>query len=191
MTNAIVLHGKPSRDQYFDSNFPDIDSYYWLPWLDEQLTKKGIPTVRPKVPNGWIADYDVWKNEFEKYPIDKDTILVGHSCGAGFLVKWLSTHPGVSVNKIILVAPWIDPRREETTTFFDCEFDRNLVTRTQNGISIIYSDDDVRNIIESVAALQEKIDNLSIKKLHGHKHFYDENSMTIPVVLNELPKDNS
>lgn len=81
-------------------------------------------------------NWPVWQKEVERFEITADTILVGHSTGAGFIVKYLSTHSELKVGKVVLVAPWLDPDREHTKNFFDdFEIDPNLVLRTK-GISV-------------------------------------------------------
>src|SRR5689334_6760566 len=104
MKNAIILHGKPSKERYYELSFPASSNYYWIPWLQKQLIIKDIVTATPEVPNNWIADYYVWLKEFERYDVHSETILVGHSCGGGFLLRWLSEHPQIAPTKVVLAA---------------------------------------------------------------------------------------
>ena len=57
------------------------------------------------MPSPWHPDYETFKKVFEKYPVTKNTILIGHSCGSAFLVRWLGESKR-KINKLILVAPW-------------------------------------------------------------------------------------
>lgn len=57
------------------------------------------------MPNPWEPNYAEFKKVFEKLPISENTILIGHSCGCTFLVRWLGETKR-SVKKLILVAPW-------------------------------------------------------------------------------------
>ena len=41
------------------------------------------------MPEPWAPVYQAFKLEFEKYPVSQSTILIGHSCGWAFLVRWL------------------------------------------------------------------------------------------------------
>jgi alpha-beta hydrolase superfamily lysophospholipase len=42
------------------------------------------------------------RSEFERYDIFPETDLVGHSCGGGFFVRWLSKHLEVKVGNVVL-----------------------------------------------------------------------------------------
>ena len=68
------------------------------------------------MPEPYQPQYSSWRAEFEHYDIDENTLLVGHSYGAGFLIRWLSEHP-MKIAKLVLVAPWLDPSRRRTTDF--------------------------------------------------------------------------
>ncbi|MEK6878759.1 MAG: alpha/beta fold hydrolase, partial [Nanoarchaeota archaeon] len=65
----------------------------------------------PDMPTPWKPDYSEWKKIFEQFTISEKTILVGHSCGAAFLVHWL-VETGNKVKKLILVAPSKNPENE-------------------------------------------------------------------------------
>lgn len=107
MKNAIILHGKsgPGEQEYYNPDFPAASNSHWIPWLQKQLMIRDIYAQTPEVPNSWKPDYATWCKEFERYDITPETVLVGHSCGGGFLVRWLSERPDVRVDKVVLVAP--------------------------------------------------------------------------------------
>jgi len=182
MKNAIILHGQPSKEQFYDPSFPSTSNYYWIPWLQKQLVIKGIPTATPEVPDNWKPVLANWRKEFERYDVTDETILVGHSCGAGFLVRWLSEHPEVKPAKVVLAAPWLNPKKlEETGDFFEFEIDKELAKRTE--LIVVYSDDDMPQILDTVTALREALPEAAYKELHGMKHFYDDSRMTFPELL--------
>lgn len=182
MANAIILHGQPTKKRYFDPSFPASSNYYWIPWLQKQLIVRDIPTATPDVPNNWKPDLSVWRKEFERYDVNEETLLVGHSCGGGFLVRWLSEHPDVRPAKVVLVAPWLNPKKlEETWDFFEFEIDKSLPERTE--LTIIYSDDDMPQILDTVEVLKEALPSALYKELHGRRHFYDDSCMEVPEVL--------
>ena len=85
MSNAIILHGQPTKKRYYDPSFPASSNYYWIPWLQKQLISRGIHTATPDVPDNWNPVLENWRKEFERYDVASETILVGHSCGGGFL----------------------------------------------------------------------------------------------------------
>ncbi len=39
MKNAIILHGQPSRGEYYNIEMPSMSNAHWIPWLQGQLLK--------------------------------------------------------------------------------------------------------------------------------------------------------
>jgi len=187
MKNAIILHGKPEKEEYYSDEYPSASNAHWLPWLQKQLLMRDIAAHTPEVPRSYVPDYAVWREEFERFDITPETILVGHSCGAGFIVRWLSEHPEISVGKVVLVAPWIDPDRDEMTDFFDCTIDPDLAKRTK-GIMIFESDDDFISVRKSVRILRDTIKDIQHRQFHHYGHFclQDLGTQEFPELLGEL-----
>lgn len=191
MKNAIILHGSTDKEEYFSTKYPSMSNSHWLPWLQKQLLVQGIPTATPEVPDAYRLDRDIWKREFERFDITSETILVGHSCGGGFLVRWLSEYTDVTVGKVVLVAPWLDPQNEEggQDEFFKFEIDSDLVSRTK-GVTIFNSDNDMDAVQESVKILREKISDIAYKEFKGYRHFTVKHIGTgeFPELLEEVTK---
>lgn len=178
MKNAIILHGGPSKEEYYDPAMPSMSNAHWIPWLQGQLLKVDIATATPEVPFSFDRIWKIWNKEVERFDISADTILVGHSTGAGFFVKYLSIHPNLKVNKVILVAPWLDPDREHTKHFFDdFELDPNLASRTK-GVTVFYSDNDQKSVLKTVDLLQQAVTGIKFKKFHNYGHFCIEDMKT-------------
>lgn len=185
MKNAIILHGGPSKEEYYDPKIPSMSNAYWIPWLQGKLLKADIPTATPEVPYSFDRNWEMWNQEVERFDITPETILIGHSTGAGFFVKYLSIHPNIKVDKVVLIAPWLDPENEHTKNFFDdFEIDSNLVSRTK-GITIFNSDNDQKSVQKTVEILRNKIKGIGYKELHnrGHFYLYDLNSKEFPELL--------
>lgn len=128
---AVILHGMPDEDEYRDSDQPSASNSHWIPWLQNQLLVRGYDAQTPEVVDAYRPEYRSWSAEFERHVVDEPMVLVGHSCGAGFLVRWLSEHPDVVVDTLVLVAPWLDPRRARTTDFFEFDIDDALPQRVE------------------------------------------------------------
>lgn len=185
MANAIILHGKPNKEEYYDSKRLSSSNEHWLPWLRKQLILKDIKADTPEVPKAYDPDWDTWRREVERYEIGPETILIGHSCGAGFWIKYLSLHPELRVGKVILVAPWMDPDGDETKGLFDgYTLDTSLAERTA-GLIIFHSDNDKGNVHKTVAQLRQNIDGVQYREFHKYGHFCYEDMGTIefPVLL--------
>lgn len=188
MKNAIVLHGGPSKEEYYDPKTPSESNAHWLPWLQGQLLKAEIATATPEVPHAFDRHWQTWQTEVTRFDITPETILVGHSTGAGFFVKYLSIHPEITVGKVVLVAPWLDPYHEKTKNFFDdFEIDPHLVDRTA-GITIINSDNDQESVQKTVEILRQKIKGVKYKEFHNYGHFCIEDMKTteFPELLEEV-----
>jgi hypothetical protein len=169
MKNAILLHGTTNREEYFDDRFPSLSNSHWFPWLQKQLLIKGVFTQTPEMPDAYAPDYKKWKSEFEKLTVDKNSILVGHSCGGGFLLRWLSENK-IQINKLILVAPWLDPDRERTKDFFEFNLDSGISNRASQ-VHMLYSTDDDSDVLKSVEIIKKEIANITIREYKNKGHF--------------------
>jgi predicted alpha/beta hydrolase family esterase len=186
--NAVILHGRPDRTEYFDPAAPSMSNAHWLPWLQGQLLKADIDAATPEVPHSYDLNWKTWQREVERFDIGPQTILVGHSTGGGFLVKYLSIKKELSVGKVVLVAPWLDPFQEHVPDFFnDFEIAPDLVQRTA-GLTIFHSDNDQKGVQGSVDILREKLDRLKYREFHNHGHFCSEDLKTteFPELLAEV-----
>lgn len=170
MKNAIILHGKPDKDEYYLLDEPNPSNRHWIPWLQKQLLINDIKADTPEVPRPYKPQWDLWVTEVERFEIGPETILVGHSCGGGFWVRYLNEHKNLKVGKVVLVAPWIDPDRENTTDFFDFSFDPELASRTK-GLVIFHSDDDLKSVHKSEDEINKKVKNIRFKEFRGYGHF--------------------
>ena len=168
MKTAIIIHGYPDKEEYFDLKVSSPSNSHWFPWIQKQCLLKGILAQTPEMPEPYKPDYEKWKWMFEQFKIDEETILVGHSCGAGFLVRWLSEN-NIKVGKVVLVAPWLDPKKE-IGSFFKFDIDSNLASKTASLI-IMYSTDDNSTVIESVNILKSKIKGVIFQEFTGKRHF--------------------
>jgi len=131
-----------------------------------------IHTVAVEMPTSYYPEYDKWKEELERYNISPETVLVGHSCGGGFLIRWLSENKNIEVRKLILVAPWlgVDPDQPFDKTFFDFDWDGNLSARVNDFIMFI-STNDVREIKKSEEIIKNRLTGLKIIELENKGHF--------------------
>ena len=169
MKNAIILHGTCDKDEYFSDKYPSLSNSHWFPWLQKQLLINNIFTQTPEMPEAYNPDYEKWRREFEKFDVNSETILIGHSSGAGFLLRWLSENK-VKISKLILVAPWLDPDREKTTSFFNFEIAKDIKERVIE-IHLLVSSDDHDDILESANIIKNNISAIKYHEFHGFRHF--------------------
>ncbi|HEX5448191.1 MAG TPA: alpha/beta hydrolase [Candidatus Saccharimonadales bacterium] len=195
MKNAIILHGRPDDWEYYGLKYPAQSNSHWIPWLQKRLHAKDIFTQTPEIPMSFRPDYNTWKKEFERFDVGVQTILVGHSCGGGFLVRWLTENKTTKVGKVVLVAPWLNPEdspKSETGNFFHFEIDENIAGRT-SGLTIFVSDNDEETIHKSVDIIKATVKNLKVREFRGKGHFTHEYMPddTFPELLEECLAGNT
>lgn len=187
MTNAILLHGLPSKEEYYNPDRPSASNAHWFPWLQNQLLMKDIKADTPEVFKPFEMKWDEWVNEVERFDISPETILVGHSMGGGFWLRYLSEHPDLRVKQVVLVAPWINLHHEEKTDFFDFELEPS-VTDQASKFTIFASDNDMPEVQNSVEYLREKLAAAEFVDFHNYGHFCtrDLGTDAFPEILNEI-----
>lgn len=171
MKNVILIHGWNTKTEFFDPDKPTASNDHWFPWLTKQLMIKGIKADAPEMPEYQLSTYESWLKEVERFDINSDTSLVGHSCGGGFIVRYLSEHD-ITVDKVILIAPWlgIDPEEKFDEKFFDFVIDPNVAKKAKN-VTIFVSGDDFDTIHKSVDKIVNSIDGVKLIKMSGKGHF--------------------
>lgn len=170
MNRAIIVHGKPTVDEYHDKFQDSQSNCHWLPWLQQQFCAHDILAQTPEMPEPYQPNYEKWKNEFERLLPDKDTLLVGHSCGGGFIVRWLSENPDKMVAKVVLVAPWLDIEGNYPEMFnFTPRGDIN--GQSVQGIHLLVSTDDYQPMQLTKDHLINTVLGIKYHEFNGYKHF--------------------
>lgn len=189
MKNAIILHGQPSKNEYYDPTMPSMSNAHWIPWLQGQLLKKDIAAATPEVPLAYAPDYEVWRKEVERYEITPDTLIVGHSRGGEFWLRWLSENKSQKVGRVVLVAPSLGYLTEGDTYFGVFELDAALAERTA-GFSLFASDNDGKNMIDTAKEIREKIHDVHYREFHlGHFTSGSMGTTEFPELLEELVRE--
>lgn len=186
MKKALLLHGIPEKTEYFDSNHDSPSNAHWLPWLQKELLMRDYLAQTPEFPEPYLPQYKKWVTVFQQFDIDADTLLVGHSCGAGFLLRYLSENK-IHIDTLVLVAPWIDPTHELDTGFFDFEIDSQISERVRRVILFSsLTDDEV--VLESVEIIRKKISQIQVSVFPdaGHFCFEDMGTRAFPELLESI-----
>lgn len=184
MKNCIIVHG--SADDENDKEY----NKHWMPWIKEKLEKAGIKVFAPNMPEPWGSDYSSWRKEFEKISdnINENSILVGHSRGTAFLVRWLG-ETGRKAQKLILVAPWKIPDKEYKKSFYDFKINKAVKTQVK-GIVIFTSNDEEKDGKTSVKIYYDALGGRIIElKNHGHFTKEDMGTEEFPELLKEVLND--
>jgi pimeloyl-ACP methyl ester carboxylesterase len=152
----------------------------------KKLLVHDIKADTPEVPLAFDPQWEMWVREVERFDIGPDTTLVGHSCGGGFWIRYLSEHKDIRVDKVVLVAPSLG-RDWDERGFFDFTIDPGIAQRAKN-ILIFYADNDRPAIQEAVASLQQEIPGVELRLCPGMGHFTHEDmaSPEFPELLQVL-----
>ena len=183
MKNALLIHGTPDKEEYYDRAYPSCSNGHWFPWLQKELCIEGYDCQTPEMPVAYYPNYPKWKQTLEYFPIHADTILLGHSCGGGFLLRYLSENQ-ITPKRLVLVAPWIDPLEARDPEFFNFEFDPYLIDRIET--HLIYSDNDMESIDLTLETINKTYPSITSHLFKGYGHFCEEDMGTqeFPELLN-------
>lgn len=178
---CIIIHGcPPSKENVLPKDKK------WMNWLEEKLREKGYNAVAPDMPTSWEPKYSEWKKEFEKYPRTEKTILVGHSCGGAFLVRWL-LETGKKVKKLILVAPAKVPERDSDTRKDLYDFQLPPDASHIADERVIFISNDFPHNLKSFEIYKKAL-NPRVEKLENKGHFliFTMGTNEFPELLEEI-----
>ncbi|MBU2523192.1 MAG: alpha/beta hydrolase [Nanoarchaeota archaeon] len=186
MKNVIIIHGCPSdEEKAMDPKTRTYDKH-WIQWIKKELIARGIKTETPLMPSPWEPNYEKFKKEFEKYNVDEDTILIGHSCGCAFLSRWLG-ETKKKIKKLILVAPWKIPDKNDKIQkeFYDYPIDESIKSRVK-WIVMFASDNEEEDGKKSLKIFHRALDGKIIElKGRGHYTLEDMGTEEFPELLKE------
>lgn len=184
MKKAIILHGICDADEYYADEYPSSSNSHWIPWLQKQLLKKDIDCQTPDVLNSYKGNYDDWQRTISCHTMEADTIVVTHSAGSGVLLKYLSLHKEVKLDKLIMVAPFNDPFGKYGE-FLKVDNDPALESRIKE-IHVLYArNEEVLGIKETVDFVMKAYSSakLHVFETHGHFCFGDMGTTAFPELL--------
>jgi len=177
MKQAILIHGFQKIDEYNDINIPSPSNSNWFPWLQNMLNIHGVLTQTPEMPTPYLPHYDEWAQAFNKFTVDSETMLIGHSMGSGFIIRWLSDNPKARLDKVVLVAPWIDIEKRLDSDFFNFTIRRDIAKQCKS-LTIICSDNDMKRINRTVEICKQQINNIRVITMHNMGHFLTRHMST-------------
>jgi predicted alpha/beta hydrolase family esterase len=174
MKQVILIHGLPDKEEVTGDMWTSPSNAHWFPWVQKQLTRRDILCQTLEMPSSYNPIYKDHERVLNQMEIGDETILVGHSCGGGFLLRYFSEHTNLKPKKIILVAPWLDPENylkelNPNSDYFDFTINTSLMNRTD--LYCMYSTDDENYILDSVKMIQEKIPDMNMVEFSDKGHF--------------------
>jgi len=138
------------------------------------------------MPESWAPDYDAWRKVLEKEAITEQSILIGHSCGSAFLVRWLGDSKQ-KIDSLFLIAPWkIGTSSEAKKKFYDYQIDKTIKSRV-NRIVTFTADNEEEAGKRSLKIFHDFLGG-KIIELKGRGHYTEEDMKTgeFPELLSEI-----
>lgn len=136
--NVIIVHGA--------FGYPTEN---WFDWLRRELEFENIPCLVPTMPTPIDQSLATWLSAFSlqsKHAITGKTILIGHSLGTTFLLRWLEQNPTM-VNSVFLVGGFIEKIGKPTFdilnhSFISEKFNWSLLRKSGNQFVSYYGNND-------------------------------------------------
>ncbi len=177
----LILHGCPATSTNIIPK-----SQRWMNWLEGQLKEKGYNAFAPDMPTPWAPKYDEWKKQFEKYSVTEHSLLIGHSCSAAFLVRWL-LDTGRRVKKLILVAPAKIPETQTDTRQDLYQFDLPSDASHIAGEIVVFTSNDFPHHLKSLELYKKALHPRVVQlKNKGHFLIFTMGTNEFPELLNEI-----
>lgn len=168
MANAILLHGRPSEDEYYEMDFPSPSNAHWFPWLQQKFLRNKTLCQAPEMPTPYNPSFAEWSKTYAQFEINEKTIIVAHSMGCGFNLKYLDQN-NFKINSLILVAPWLDPEKDHGD-FLEFHLDQNI-EKIANSIHILNSTNDMKTVLDSVGTIRKVIPSAHYHEFENKGHF--------------------
>jgi len=174
MKQIILIHGLPEKEEVLGDVWPSPSNAHWFPWIQKQLTRQDILCQTLEMSKSYNPTYSEHERILNQMEISDETTLVGHSCGGGFLLKYLSEYKDIQPKKLILVAPWLDPEGylkelNPESDYFDFTLDSTLTQRMD--IHCMYSIDDDVITTESIGRIQRELPQITMHVFTDKGHF--------------------
>ena len=161
--NFFIIHGVYAN--------PEAN---WFPWLKKELENKGYEVIVPKFPTPLDQSLESWLRIIEKYEdkINKETVFIGHSLGATFILNYLEQN-NKRIKAAFLVAgfhkPLGSPYDKLNITFLNKKFDWKKIKNHSNKFIVFGSDNDEYISLDITKEIAKNLD-AELKIVHNGGH---------------------
>jgi len=164
----------------------------WIPWLKRELEKRGFIVFTPKFPTPKGQTLSSWDTVFEgieRY-IDSKTVLIGHSLGATFLLRYLEKAER-PVKALFSVAGFVgllgNKRFDEINrTFVYADFDWKQIRANADRFIVLHSDNDPYIPMENAEAIANNL-GTTVEIIHNAGHFNESAGFKeFPLLLEKI-----
>ncbi len=195
----LLIHGGTtyeSYDKYFESLKNKTPRLEWIlskrDWKNELQDQLGenFAVYTPQMPNKQNSQYEEWKLLFEKIVelLDDNFILIGHSLGAIFLVKYLSENEvDKKIKKTFLIGTPFDDEGmdEEPLRSFLRKGSLKTFEKQAGEVFFYHSEDDFAVPFGHLAKYKKELPNANIRAMKNRNHFLQE---SIPELIIDIKK---
>lgn len=177
MKNAVIVHGWGGNSQ---GN--------WFPWLANELRKKSFEVTVPDFPDSYYPDLSTWLDFFKNtVKVDNNTILIGHSLGVAFILRFLEQLEDKKIKAAYLVAGFDKSLGiEEIENFVNKPFDFEKIKTVCNSFTVINSDDDPYIPLHIGKELAENLDTKLIIENNGNHLQNPSGLFSYPELLEKI-----
>jgi len=180
MRKVIIVHGV--------GGYPEEN---WFPWMKRELGKVGCEVHVPQFPTPQKQTLERWMKVIEKYGVDGNTVLVGHSLGAPFVLNVLEKYPA---HAAFLVASFVGKAGndfdEGMRSFAQRDFNWERIRKNCRKFYVFHSDNDPYIKLEKGEEVAQKLGaKLILVKDAGHfnaKAGYLEFKLLLEKIKKEL-----
>ena len=179
--NFFIIHGVYAN--------PDAN---WFPWLKKELESRGFEMIVPKFPTPLNQSLESWLRTIEKYEnkIKDETIMIGHSLGAAFILDYLDIK-NKKIKAAFLVAGYFKLINNEfdemNRSFVGRDFNWPKIKENCSKFLVIGSDNDRYIPLEATKEMAKMLGaELKIVNNGGHlnkKAGYDKFPLLLDLIL--------
>lgn len=184
MKQVILIHGGNTFDSYeeylrnlMDFRIEDLsffDKENWKMSLKEKIGDDFL-LIAPHMPNKNNAKYLEWKIWFEKILLllENDVILVGHSLGAIFLVKYLSENifPNKIIGTFLVASPFGSVGSDDTLADFEPLGSLQMLGEQGGVVHFFHSKDDTVVPFTELEKFKAAVSGAYFHELDNRQHF--------------------
>ena len=197
MKNQIIYVGGGNAFENKKDFYEYLENYELNPYDKTEKWTKKLPLIleeefdylKIEMPSKDEADYIAWKIWFEKYLKflnNKETILIGYSQGATFLLKYLSENSFPKrITQLHLIAPFV-MNDESKSKLMNFEFNISRlkgISNICNQVHIWYSQDDFLVPFVNSEIVIENIKGIISHKFNDRGHFFQSD---FPELINAI-----
>ncbi|MFH1126873.1 MAG: alpha/beta hydrolase [archaeon] len=137
MTDVFIIHGAYGNPQE-----------NWYPWLKSELERLNCNVFVPRFPTPTDQTLDNWQKIFatHKARLDENTIIIGHSLGAAFLLRVLEDIK-TQIKAAFFISGFTENLNnpvfdEINKTFIDKRYDWDRIKKSSKRFYVFHSDND-------------------------------------------------